>query len=60
MWPVLSNVFATYQQDTKLMERCGRCLRFAIRCVGKDSAHLLEPIAKQVTIAHKLKIIKFY
>ncbi|OAD60899.1 Transportin-3 [Eufriesea mexicana] len=33
MWPILSNVFTTYQQDAKLMEQCGRCLRFAVRCV---------------------------
>ncbi|XP_015607153.1 transportin-3 isoform X2 [Cephus cinctus] len=48
MWPVLSNACNTYQHDTRLMERCCRCLRFAVRCVGKHSAHLLEPLVKQI------------
>lgn len=48
MWPVLSNVCTEYQHDARLMERCCRCLRFAVRCVGKYSAHLLEPLVKQV------------
>lgn len=50
MWPILSNVCTTYQHDAKLMERCCRCLRFAVRCVRKHSAHLLEPLVKQVFI----------
>jgi len=48
MWPVLSSVCETYQRDVRVMERCCRCIRFAVRCVGKHSAHLLEPIVKQV------------
>ncbi|KAF7379433.1 transportin-3 [Vespula maculifrons] len=48
MWPVLSNVCTEYQHDARLMERCCRCLRFAVRCVGKYSAHLLEPLVKQI------------
>lgn len=53
MWPILSNVCTTYQHDAKLMERCCRCLRFAVRCVRKHSAHLLEPLVKQVFITYK-------
>ncbi|XP_012271220.1 transportin-3 isoform X2 [Orussus abietinus] len=48
MWPVLSKTCTTYQRDARLMERCCRCLRFAVRCVGKHSAHLLEPLVKQI------------
>lgn len=48
MWPVLSNVCETYQRDVRIMERCCRCIRFAVRCVGKHSAHLLDPIVKQI------------
>ncbi|XP_033225637.1 transportin-3 isoform X2 [Belonocnema kinseyi] len=48
MWPVLSNACTNYQNDTRVMERCCRCLRFAVRCVGKYSAHLLEPLVKQI------------
>lgn len=60
MWPVLSNVCTTYQHDAKLMERCCRCLRFAVRCVRKHSAHLLEPLVKQVSIARTLKLRQYY
>jgi hypothetical protein len=50
MWPILSNACTKYQADGRVMERCCRCLRFAVRCVGKQSAHLLEPLVKQVQI----------
>ncbi|XP_001602761.1 transportin-3 [Nasonia vitripennis] len=48
MWPVLSNTCTTYQQDQRVMERCCRCLKFLVRCLGKQSAHLLEPLVKQI------------
>ncbi|PNF38379.1 Transportin-3 [Cryptotermes secundus] len=48
MWPILSNACTKYQADGRVMERCCRCLRFAVRCVGKQSAHLLEPLVKQI------------
>jgi transportin-3 len=48
MWPILSNTYTTYQQDTRIMERCCRCLRFIVRCLEKHFAHLLEPLVKQV------------
>lgn len=48
MWPVLSNVCERYQRDVRVIERCCRCIRFAVRCVGKHSAQLLEPIVKQI------------
>ncbi|XP_054260687.1 transportin-3-like [Macrosteles quadrilineatus] len=47
-WPVLSTVIDKYQTESTIMERCCRCLRFAIRCVGKQAAHLLEPLVKQM------------
>ncbi|XP_018314649.1 transportin-3 [Mycetomoellerius zeteki] len=48
MWPVLSDVCETYQRDVRVIERCCRCIRFAVRCVGKHSTHLLESIVKQI------------
>ncbi|XP_039299641.1 transportin-3-like, partial [Nilaparvata lugens] len=48
MWPVLSATFNKYLPDVRTMERCGRVVKFAIRCVGRQSAHLLEPIVKQI------------
>ncbi|GFG31613.1 hypothetical protein Cfor_03192, partial [Coptotermes formosanus] len=34
MWPILSNTCTKYQADGRVMERCCRCLRYAVRCVG--------------------------
>lgn len=48
IWPVLSGVMNKYQGESRVMERCCRCLRFAIRCVAKQAAHLLEPLVKQM------------
>lgn len=52
LWPVLSNTCETYQEDARIMEHACRCLRYAIRCVGKDFAHLLEPLVKQIVVLY--------
>ena len=49
IWPVLSSTCTKYQAEAHIMERCCKCLRFAIRCVKKQSVHLLEPLVKQVS-----------
>lgn len=54
VWPVLSNTCNKYQADIRVMERCCRCLRFAVRCVGKQSAHLLEPLVKQIVMLYQV------
>lgn len=48
IWPVLSETLNTHQADNRIVERCCRCLRFAVRCVGKGSAALLQPLVTQV------------
>ncbi|XP_014219167.1 transportin-3-like [Copidosoma floridanum] len=48
MWPVLSNTLAFYQHDIRIMERCCRCIRFMIRCLGQHSAFLLDTLVKQI------------
>ncbi|KAJ1519674.1 hypothetical protein ONE63_004939 [Megalurothrips usitatus] len=48
VWPVLSKTCVKYQQDSRVMERVCRCLRYAVRCVGKQAAHLLEPLVEQL------------
>lgn len=48
VWPILSKTCDKYQQDSRIMERVCRCLRYAVRCVGKQAAHLLEPLVKQM------------
>lgn len=52
LWPVLSKTCDTYQEDARIMEHACRCLRYAIRCVGKDFAHLLEPLVKQIVVLY--------
>ena len=34
--------------DRRVMERCCRCLRFALRLIGQQSAPLLEPLVTQM------------
>ncbi|XP_038065636.1 transportin-3-like [Patiria miniata] len=53
IWPVLSNTCNTYQGDIRIIERCCRCIRFAIRCVGKGSALLLTPLVTQMVTIYQ-------
>lgn len=48
IWPVLSETLNKHSADNRIVERCCRCLRFAVRCVGKGSAALLQPLVTQV------------
>ncbi|KAK7492007.1 hypothetical protein BaRGS_00016671 [Batillaria attramentaria] len=48
LWPVLSQACSKYQADVRVIERCCRCIRFAIRCLGKNSATLLTPLVTQM------------
>ena len=50
IWPVLSQACDKYQQDVRIIERCCRCIRFAIRCLGRNSGSLLTPLVTQVSI----------
>lgn len=53
IWPVLSETLNAHQADNRIVERCCRCLRFAVRCVGKGSASLLQPLVTQVSRRQK-------
>uniref|UniRef100_A0A2C9JGA5 Importin N-terminal domain-containing protein n=1 Tax=Biomphalaria glabrata TaxID=6526 RepID=A0A2C9JGA5_BIOGL len=48
VWPVLSRSCEKYQSDVRIIERCCRCIRFAIRCLGRNSATLLTPLVTQM------------
>ncbi|KAG8187901.1 hypothetical protein JTE90_001664 [Oedothorax gibbosus] len=48
IWPLLSETCSRYQADVRIIERCCRCIRFAIRCVGKQSVSLLQPLVTQM------------
>ena len=47
-WPCLSMTLDKFQTDRRVMERCCRCLRFALRLIGHQSAPLLQPLVTQV------------
>lgn len=48
VWPIISQIFEKYQTDARVMERSCRCLRYAMRSIGKQAAPLLEPLVKQI------------
>ncbi|XP_055932658.1 transportin-3-like [Argiope bruennichi] len=48
VWPLLSETCGKYQADVRIIERCCRCIRFAVRCVGKQSVSLLQPLVTQM------------
>lgn len=47
-WAVLSRAMECYKNDPKIMERIVRCIRYAIRCVGKQAMPILESLVKQI------------
>uniref|UniRef100_A0A671QQ94 Transportin-3-like n=1 Tax=Sinocyclocheilus anshuiensis TaxID=1608454 RepID=A0A671QQ94_9TELE len=54
IWPVLSETLNAHQNDNRIVERCCRCLRFAVRCVGKGSASLLQPLVTQMVSVYQV------
>lgn len=50
VWPIISQIFTKYQTDARIMERSCRCIRYAMRSIGKQAAPLLErePLVKQI------------
>ena len=48
VWPVLSRVMEIYASDSRIMERTCRTLRFVIRCIGTQSAPLVEPLVQRL------------
>ena len=48
IWPEVSAVCEVYASDARIMERTCRTIRFAVRCLGVQSAPLLEPLVKQM------------
>uniref|UniRef100_A0A8C1IQ66 Transportin-3 n=1 Tax=Cyprinus carpio TaxID=7962 RepID=A0A8C1IQ66_CYPCA len=54
IWPVMSETLNAHQNDNRIVERCCRCLRFAVRCVGKGSACLLQPLVTQMVSVYQV------
>jgi len=47
-WPTLSRCCDHYGVDERVTERACRTIRFAIRCLGIESAWLLQPLVSQL------------
>ncbi|WAR09032.1 TNPO3-like protein [Mya arenaria] len=54
VWPVLAQACNKYQADVRIVERCCRCIRFAIRCLGKSSSPLLQPLVPQMVSLYQV------
>ncbi|XP_077325623.1 transportin-3 isoform X3 [Lithobates pipiens] len=54
IWPVMSETLNKHRADNRVVERCCRCLRFAVRCVGKGSAALLQPLVTQMVNVYQI------
>ncbi|XP_077120495.1 transportin-3 isoform X1 [Ranitomeya variabilis] len=54
IWPVMSETLNKHRADNRIVERCCRCLRFAVRCVGKGSAALLQPLVTQMVDVYQM------
>jgi len=47
-WPTLSRCLDQYANDERVTERTCRTIRFAVRCIGVNSASLLQPLVSQL------------
>jgi transportin-3 len=47
-WMILSLTMDTHQQDGKVMERVVRCVRYAVRSIGKQAIPILESLVTQI------------
>lgn len=48
VWPAMSDACTKYQTDARVVERCCRCIRYAVRCLGTSSTQLLAPLVTQM------------
>jgi len=48
LWPVVSRCCDIYCEDVRVTERACRTIRFAVRCIGIQSANMLQPLVQQM------------
>jgi len=46
LWGLFKKIAEKYKADDRIMERHFRCVRFSIRCLGKDFAPLMQPLVE--------------
>ena len=52
LWPVLAKAAQKYASDFQVTERLFRCIRYALRCLGKRLTSLFNPVLTQVSRVH--------
>jgi len=53
-WPVLSRTMSHYHNDSKIMERIVRTIRYAIRCIQHQAMPILESLVNQMVETYKV------
>lgn len=48
IWPIISEILNKYQTEGRIQERTCRCIRYAMRSIGKQAAPLLGPLVKHM------------
>ena len=51
-WPALSSALDKHQADVRIIECNCRCIRYAVRCLGKSSRELLSPLVTQMVAVY--------
>lgn len=54
LWPILSAACDTFAKEERIMERCCRTLRFTVRCLGTQSAPLLQPMVEKIVSLYRV------
>lgn len=54
-WTILSRAVDYYQNDSKVMERVIRCVKYGIRCISIQALPILESLVKQMVAIYAKK-----
>ena len=52
LWPVLSTCCAAFTDDSKIIERWCRCIKYALRCLHSHSIGLIGSLASQMVAVY--------
>uniref|UniRef100_T1JH21 Transportin-3 n=1 Tax=Strigamia maritima TaxID=126957 RepID=T1JH21_STRMM len=48
VWPIVFDICVRFQHDVRIVEKCCKCIRFMIRCVGRQLTPLIEQLVDQI------------
>lgn len=52
LWPMLSTCCTTFTEDSKIIERWCRCIKYALRCLHRHSIGLIASLANQMVTVY--------